>query len=97
MLDPLSVGAGVVGIIIAVVQISNLLKDFIRRTSDAPDQANAILTEIGHIHMIMEQLRPFLHGIENVDESRTSLVQIESVLVILTACVSTFSGTTRAA
>lgn len=92
MADPLSVAAGVVGVVTAAVQVSRLLNDFIRGTKDAPKQATFLLTEVGDVHGIIAQLHPFLLGFETPDVSRTCLVQVDSVLAILTGCVCTFSG-----
>ena len=91
MADPLSVAAGVIGVVTAAVQVSKLLFDFTRRTKDAPKQATMVLAEVGDIHTIMAQLHPFVLGLEVPDQSRTCLIQVDSVIAILTGCVATFS------
>ena len=91
MSDPLSVAAGVVGVITAAAQISKLLIEFSAKTKDAPTQARRVLTEVNGMSMIMNQLQSFLLGLETPDQSRTCLIQAESLLSILTGCVATFS------
>lgn len=91
MADPISVAAGVIGIVTAAMQVSNLLIDFTRRTKHAPVLANIVLTEVDDIYAIMKQLQPFLLGLEIPDQSRTSLLQVDSVVAVLTSCVATFS------
>ncbi|KAL8685823.1 MAG: hypothetical protein Q9218_007522, partial [Villophora microphyllina] len=89
--DPLSVAAGVIGVLTAAVQVSWLLNSFIRRAKGAPRQAKAVLTEVEHVHSAIVHLHPFLLGLESPDASRTCLLQVDSVLAILTGCVATFS------
>ena len=91
MSDPLSVAAGVVGIVTAAVQVSKLLIDFTNGTTDAPRQATAVLEKVNSIHTTMSQLQPFVLGLQTPDQSRSCLIQVEAVIAILTGCVATFS------
>lgn len=91
MSDPLSVAAGVIGIVTAAAQISSLLIKFTAKVKDAPRQASIVLTEVSDTSAILAQLQPFLLGLETPDQSRACLLQVESVIVILTGCVATFS------
>ena len=91
MSDPLSVAAGVVGVITAAAQISSLLIKFTRSTITAPQQAKVVLTEVSDIGVILLQLQPFLLGQDLPDRSRTSLLKVEKVVTIVSGCVLTFS------
>ena len=91
MTDPLSVAAGVSGVVIAAAQISSLLFKFINSTIAAPQQAKVVLTEVSDIGGILSHLQSFLLGLDLPDRSRTSLLRVEKVVTIVSGCVVTFS------
>lgn len=91
MSDPLSIAAGVIGIITAAAQISSLLTNFTRQTNSAPKQASIVLTEVTETSGILSHLQSFLLGTETADQSRTCFLQVDHVLAIVTGCVATFS------
>lgn len=91
MLDPLSVAAGVAGVVVAAAQISSLLIKFTKSTTAAPQQAQVILTEVSDIDGILSQLQLFLLGPGSANRSRTSLLKVEKVVTIVSGCVLTFS------
>ena len=75
----------------AADQISVPLLDFTKRCRDAPQQARLVLMEVYDISGIFSNLQSFLLGTESASQSRTSLVQVSQVFVILPGCVSTLS------
>ena len=91
MTDPLSVAAGVTGVVIAAAQISSLLFKFTNSTIAAPKQAQVVLTEVRDIGGILSNLQSFLIGQDLPDRSRTSLLKVEKVVTIVSGCVITFS------
>ena len=91
MPDPLSVAAGVVGILHAAAGISSLLIKFTRATNDAPHQARVIITEVNDTTSILNQLQAFLLGTDVAHTSRTSLLKLDQVINIVSSCVLTFS------
>ena len=91
MSDPLSIAAGVVGILTAAAQISTLLIDFTKATKNAPSRALHIITEINDISGTLSHLQSFLLGNEYSDTSRTSLLKADHIVTILSGCVMTFS------
>ncbi|KAI4185820.1 MAG: hypothetical protein LQ346_005816 [Caloplaca aetnensis] len=91
MADPLSLAAGVVGILTAAAQISSLLIDFTRSSKDAPQAARAVLTEVNDISSTLAHLQSFLLGDEYSDRSRTQLLQVDQVVTVMGGCVMTFS------
>lgn len=91
MADPLSVAAGVVGSLTAAAQISSLLIRFTKSTKDAPARARYVLTEVSSVSGILAELQSFILGIEYADRSRTSLIQVDHVIAVLSGCVLTFS------
>lgn len=75
--DPLSIVTGVVGI----------TKD----AKDAPRQARVILTELNDMTGILSHLQSFFLGNEFYDRSRTSLLKVVQVVMIVSSCVVTVS------
>lgn len=95
MSDPLSVAAGVLGIITAAAQISSLLTKFTKNIKDAPEQAHVILTDVTDTSRILSHLQVFVLDTGSVSQSKTCLLHIESVVAIVTGCVATFSELQR--
>ena len=89
--DPLSIAAGVVCILTAAAQMSTLLIKLAKATKAADEQARIIITEVNDTSGILTHLQSFLLGIEFADRSRTSLLQVDQVVTIVTGCVLTFS------
>ena len=93
--DPLSISAGVIGILTAAAQISTLLINFTRTSKDAPQIAHAVLMEVDDISSTLSHLQSFLFGNEYSDSSRTQLLQVDQVVTIMSGCVLTFSELER--
>lgn len=91
MSDPLSIAAGVVGIITAAAQTSLLLTKFIKSTIEAPHTAQVVLAEVSDIGTILSHLQSFLLGRDSPDTSRTCLLKVEKLVTIVSGCVLTFS------
>lgn len=91
MPDPLSIAAGIIGVVTAAAQISSLLIRFTRSTIAAPQQAKVVLTEVSDISGILSHLQSYLLGLDVPNRSRTSLLKVEKVVTIVSGCVLTFS------
>ncbi len=91
MSDPLSIAAGVVGVLTAAAQISLILTKFTKSTIAAPQQAQVVLTEVSDIGGILSHLQSHLLGQYPPNTSRTSLLKVEKVVTIVSGCVLTFS------
>ncbi|KAI4262147.1 MAG: hypothetical protein L6R42_002671 [Xanthoria sp. 1 TBL-2021] len=91
MADPLSIAAGVIGILTAAAQVSHLLINFTRNSKDAPQTAQIVLTEVNEISGTLSHLQSFLLGNETLDRSRTQLLQVDQVVTVVSGCVLTFS------
>ena len=91
MSDPLSMAAGIAGIVAAVAQVTRLLTRFIKSTIAAPQQAQVVLAEVSDIGEILSQLQSFLLGLKSPKRSRASLLKIDKIITIVSGCVLTFS------
>ena len=91
MADPLSVATGVIGILTAAAQITTVLVNFTKNARNASQQASVVLIEVTDTSGILSHLQSFLVGTKKFDRSRTSLLQVDQVIAIVTGCVVTFS------
>ena len=91
MPDPLSIAAGVVGVVTAAAQISSILIKFTKSTIKAPQQAQIVLAEVNDIEGILSQLQSYLLGMESPDRSRATLLKLDTVVTVVSGCVLTFS------
>ncbi|KAL8636173.1 MAG: hypothetical protein Q9226_009283 [Calogaya cf. arnoldii] len=91
MAEPLSLAAGVIGVLTAAAQISTLLVQFSVSSKGAPRSARTVLNEVNDIRGILSHLQVFLSSDEFLDRSRTQLLQVDQVVATITGCVSTFS------
>ena len=90
-MDPLSVASSIVGLIVAAVQVCDLLKRFSDSAKEAPQSAVVVIGELTGINLCLNQLQGYLLGKQQSSKSRRSLVMIEQLIVVLTECVSVFS------
>ena len=90
-MDPLSISVSIVGLSVAAVQVSHLLRNFVDNTHQAPKAARHVLMETTAIYACLNQLDAFLTGKQESSRSRRSLIMIEQIIIIFTDCVSIFS------
>ncbi|KAL8691508.1 MAG: hypothetical protein Q9218_003274 [Villophora microphyllina] len=86
-MDPLSVSAAVAGLLIAGASVIDVLKN----VKKMPDFAQGLMLVVNSITTCLGSLQSFLNGTVTARRSRTSLVMINDVRVVLTECVATFS------
>lgn len=91
MSEPLSIAAGVVGILTAAAQITRLLCQFTKASRSAPSQARYVVSEVSATSGILSQLQSLLLGSEYNETSRTSLLRVNYVQTIISSCVLAFS------
>lgn len=91
MADPLSVAAGIVGLITAAAQISQILSNVISKARHAPEECRQVRGEIDDIRNVLGQLQLFVTGANRASRTRTSLIMVDQVVATLAACVTTFS------
>lgn len=77
MIEPLSVTAGAVGLVMAAAQTSFFLARFTKRVIAAPQQAKTILSEVTDIGVILSQLQSFFLEFESSDRLRVSLLEVK--------------------
>ena len=90
-MDPLSVSAGIIGILTAAKDVTETLYSFSKSVKEAPKHLQDVLNEVSNISICLTQLQTFLNGPSNMSRSRSTLIMVDQVLVVLTQCIATFS------
>ena len=90
-MDPLSVAASIVGLVVAAQQVSKLLQTLVDSVDGSPSSAREVLAEVNDIHICLEQLQSLILGRRELPRSRKALIMVEQLVVVLTSCVSIFS------
>ncbi|MCJ1250843.1 hypothetical protein MMC30_008071 [Trapelia coarctata] len=90
-MDPLSVSAGIVGILTAAAAITNFIGGLLNSANGAPQSIRHVLTEVTGISTCLSELQAFLLGTREVPRSRSTMLMVEQIIVTLTGCVTAFS------
>lgn len=90
-MDPISVTASILGLLGAAAKISQVLTSFITGVKDAPRLAQRTLTEVEDLRVCFGQLQDFIASEGVKDRSRTAMIMVDQLVIILTHSVMTFS------
>lgn len=90
-MDPLSVTASVVGLVLAAGQAKTLLQELISGLQDAPSLVQHVIDEIHSITFVICSLQTFLSDEERTSRSGEAMITINHLIITLTGCVHTFS------
>ena len=91
IMDPLSIGSAVVGLIATAARVAPMLHHFVSHARDAPKSASQILEEMNSITSALEQLQVYLMGAYRTNAARRSMLSLRNIVATLTACVTTYS------
>jgi hypothetical protein len=94
-MEPLSIGAAVVGLIAGASRIAPILYHFVTNTRDAPKTASQILDEMNSITAALERLQVYITSPANANVARSMMVSLRNIVATLTACVITYSDLER--
>ena len=95
VMDPLSIGSAVVGLIAAATRVGPILQHFIMHTRDAPKSASQVLDEMQSTTAALEQMQVYLIGVSKTNAARRAMLSLRSIVTSLTACVTTYSDLER--
>ncbi len=90
-MDPISVIASVTGVLAAAVHISSVASSLISRWKDAPSSIHNIVVEMTALGACLGQLKPYLQNLDTVPSTRTEIISVEQVVIILSSCVLSVS------
>lgn len=89
-MDPISIAASIVGLLIAASEVSESLNTFIRSVRRAPRLAHDVLREVSDIRACLKQLERYLSN-RTTAGSQARLLLLEDIIIILSDCVITFA------
>ena len=90
-MDPLSVSASIIGLLGAAAKVSSVLLTFVKKTRNAPDSAQELISEVNSVTAVLTHLQKYLLNSAGTARSRASLILVDQVVVTLSECVITFS------
>lgn len=89
-MDPLTVITSVAGLLKAANTIVSLLLG-VNRIRNAPRSIERLLIQVKHLEMLLYAVQKFLVGLDSAPSLRTSLIQVDDLVTILTDLVLAFS------
>lgn len=90
MSDPLSIAAGVVGLLTAAAQVTLILNDIISKAKHAPAEVKRVKSEVEDIRNVLQQLSLYTNGAKQAHRSRSALIMVDQVAATLASCITTF-------
>lgn len=89
----MEVGASIVGLLSAGASIAIAINDFVTSCNNAPLFAQSILHETLEFSYALEKLQHLVVGPQatSLDQSRTSMIDVNHLSLTLVGCVCTFS------
>ncbi|KAE9377126.1 hypothetical protein N431DRAFT_401900 [Stipitochalara longipes BDJ] len=89
-MDPLSVAASIVGLILAAGQVSSGISIIQSILSEAP-RINHLLNQVKEIETCLSAIQKFIYSIQSASKQRMAFIKIEHLVAALTQAVLTFS------
>ena len=89
MSDPLSVAAGVVGLLTAATQVSLTLTDVMSKTRHAPKECQRMCIDVEDIRNALLQLQLYTTGAKQAPRWNRSLIMVDQVAATLASCILT--------
>jgi hypothetical protein len=90
-MDPLSVTAGIVGILAAAAKVGEVLHSTISTAKEAPHVLRTFASEVQEVQAALSSLQILLADLSSTPTHRTALIQLDQLIVTLTESVLTFS------
>lgn len=91
MADPLSIAASIVGLIAGVAKVVGVLTKVKTSIADAPKSMLYLLSQIKDFEICLSAFDRLLNTISSEPKRRTSMIQVDELIAILTEAVLTFS------
>lgn len=89
MSDPLSVLAGVVGLLATAAQVSLTLTEIAKKARNAPRECQKIRTDVEDIRNVLIQLHLYTTGTKQAPRSNRALIMVDQVAATFASCVLT--------
>jgi len=90
-MDPLSITAGVVGLVATATKISATLSEVCTSVSDAPESARAVLAAVETTRLSLNSIKHLFDTISTLPSERKALIRLDHIAVTCSQCVLTLS------
>jgi hypothetical protein len=90
-MDPLSVTASIVGLLLAAGQVSSAIYTIKSNLSEAPRMVDNLLGQVAQIKTCLSAIQDLLYGMNMVSRQRMALIKVDHLVASLTQAVLTFS------
>lgn len=91
MADPLSIASAIVGILAAAGQVIKVLGPYVSAAKDTPMTAASVRSEVVNFRIILSAFQGLLDNLNITAGTRTGLVPIDDLIIVLTDGVLIFS------
>lgn len=91
MADPLSITAGVVGLLSAAGQVGSVFLKIKSGLSNAPSSIQHILSQVRELEICFAAVHQFIIGATTASPGRLSMIGVDQLVATLTESVLTFS------
>jgi hypothetical protein len=91
MADPLSIAAGVVGLVATASKIIKTLSDVCASVSDAPESARSVLIAVETTKLSLECIKDLFDALATLPPERKALIRLGHIAVTCSQCVLTLS------
>ena len=94
MLDPLSIIAVVVGLVVTSAKIASTAKQLSNSRRDAPTSLRRISEEMDQLHLIFGQVQMLLegHAQKKPSRDRLAMLPLHHLMTVLSGCVLAYSS-----
>jgi hypothetical protein len=89
-MDPLSIIASVVSLIMAARKVYGILSTFTSNVRDTPPHVHAVFCDINDLRTALNSLHQLLLRLDSTPRKRTVLIKLDQLIVNLTEAVFTF-------
>lgn len=90
MSDPLSVAAGVIGLLAVAAQVSLILTEIVSKALQVPRECQIIRTDVEDIRNVLVQLQLYTTGVKQAPRWNRALIMVDQVAATLASCVLSF-------
>jgi hypothetical protein len=91
MADPLSIAAGVVGLLATAGKVCSLLSAFISSVADAPQLAHTALLKVNELSCTFDMVGILILKLDAVPSHRRDMIRLDHLVLVFTQCVLTLS------
>jgi len=91
MADPLSIAAGVIGLLATSTKIVKTLSDVCASISDAPESARSVLVAVETTKLSLNSIKDLFDTIATLPPERKALIRLDHIAVTCSQCVLTLS------